>query len=176
VQGLPAAADRVTDDHVADVAAWTQAAAELHEQLAMVRPAARPAAAAYALAAQYELCFAAAACVQLWEAGQLTAADSLSCGATLWPDALSSDALSSDALSSDALWSDALWSDALWLRACLAELMGRYRDVGGGTRLGRLASGEPQAATADRIVDWLTGAVSGGAAISLFPSSVPGRP
>jgi alkylation response protein AidB-like acyl-CoA dehydrogenase len=148
VQALPAAAGRVTDDHVAGVAAWTGAAAELHDRLATVRPAARPAAAAYTLAAQYELCFAAAACVQLWEAGQLAAAESPPSHA-------------------------ALWSEALWLRACLAELMGRYSDAGGGTHLGRLAPGEPQAATADQIVGWLAGAVSEGAAISLCP---PGRP
>jgi alkylation response protein AidB-like acyl-CoA dehydrogenase len=149
VQGLRAAAHRVAGDLLEPAVG---AAGELHDRLALVRPAARPGAAAYALAAQYELSFAAAACVHLWEGSQLPPADGLE-----W----------------QALGSDGLWSDGLWLRACLAELMARYRDAGGGTHLGRLAPGEPQAATAGPIVDWLTSAVRGGAAISLCGQGRP---
>jgi alkylation response protein AidB-like acyl-CoA dehydrogenase len=159
VQGLTAAADRVSGGHAASAApgdggaclgaaarSAAAAATDLHRRLAVVRPAARPAASAYSLAAEYELCFAAAACVQVWEAGHQAAAGS------------------------------PLWSGALWARACLDELSARALHPGTGTYIGRLAPGEPGAATADQIADWLAGAVAAGAPITLRPALDHGRP
>lgn len=157
VQGLTAAAARVSAEHAAGVTPGdggvclgaaarraAEAATDLHHRLAAVRPAARPAASAYTLAADYELCFAAAACVQVWEAGHQAAADS------------------------------PLWSGGLWARACLDELNARTRHSGSGTYVGSLAPGEPDAATAGQIVDWLVGAVDAGAPITLRTASDPG--
>ena len=157
VQGLHAVADRVSDDHLAGPApgagdavslgaaarAAAAASADLHDRLAAVRPTARPSAAAYRLAAQYELSFAAAACLHLWEAGQPTEAD-------------------------PARWPGPLWSDALWPRACLAELAARFPDPTGGTHAGRLVPGEPGATTTDQVVDWLADAVRRDMPISLY--------
>lgn len=81
VQSLPALADSITDapDGVVEHArAFSRAAARLAELMARVQPAARPSMAAYELAAAYEVCYAAAACLHLWHNG---ASDS-----PLWSD------------------------------------------------------------------------------------------
>jgi hypothetical protein len=106
VQLLPAAADRVAaaaeagraPAGLATAARMAVAAtADLHRTLAGVRAAARPAAASFELAGQYEICFAMAACLHLWEAGHRVG----------------------------GITNAALWEDALWTRACLRELTGR---------------------------------------------------
>jgi alkylation response protein AidB-like acyl-CoA dehydrogenase len=69
VQALPAAAERLPAGPVADQArALCADLARLSGLMAQVRPAARPQISAYELAEAYELCYAGAACVLLWEA------------------------------------------------------------------------------------------------------------
>jgi uncharacterized membrane protein len=67
--------------------------------MAEVRPAARPAMAAYELAAAYELCYAGAACLQLWVAHESRRRD------------------------------EPLWQDAIWLRVALHAVLTRLAVV-----------------------------------------------
>jgi alkylation response protein AidB-like acyl-CoA dehydrogenase len=122
----------------------------LHASMSAGRPASHPAAAAFGLAASYELCFAAAACLHLWQAGQDTAAA--------------------------PLWNEALWDEALWLRACLAELAARL-DAGWDGK--SAVVGEAVAGPAsDELAGWLAAAVRDGQPLSLCQAgpAAPGRP
>lgn len=120
VQGLPAAVVAIQDrasggavpPAVAELAARLgDAATALQAELAAAVPPSRDVpAAAFALAARYELCFAGSACLQLWlldadrVAAQLAAvgeADPASASVTV------------------------LWRDALWLEAGLRQIVGR---------------------------------------------------
>jgi alkylation response protein AidB-like acyl-CoA dehydrogenase len=104
VQSLPGLAESVADrgapaglaEHAAALCA---AAARLSGLMAAVRPAARPPMAVYALAAAYELCYAGAACLQLWAGEQ-----SRHVG-------------------------EPLWEDGLWVRAALRALQARQADI-----------------------------------------------
>ncbi len=99
--------------------------AELHRELALVRPAARPPAASHDLAIRYELCFAAAACLHLW-------ASEHSRLAAISP----------------------LWQDGLWPRACLAELSAWQAGPGQGlSGRGVAASPELTAGLTDWLTD-----------------------
>jgi len=112
VQGLPAAVAAIQDrarsgavpPAVAELATRLgEAAAALHAELAALTPSPRDVpAAAFALAARYELCFAGAACLELW----LRNADRVDPGAA-------------DATAA------ALWRDALWLEAGLRHVADR---------------------------------------------------
>jgi hypothetical protein len=68
VQSLPARVSALPDDpELAAMARSLRAVtAKVVDLMAEVRPAARPAMAAYELAAAYELCYAGAACLHLW--------------------------------------------------------------------------------------------------------------
>jgi alkylation response protein AidB-like acyl-CoA dehydrogenase len=73
VQSLPTLAETITDapDGVVEhTRAFCRAAVRLAGRMAQVRPAARPSMAAYELAAAYEVCYAAAACLHLWRLGE----------------------------------------------------------------------------------------------------------
>ncbi|MBP0455619.1 acyl-CoA dehydrogenase family protein [Kitasatospora sp. RG8] len=88
VQSLPALAaalrTRPTPSGLAEHAAALSGLTELlHTRMAALRPAARPPMAAHELAAAYELCFAGAACLHLWTAGEHDHA-----GEPLWADGL----------------------------------------------------------------------------------------
>jgi Acyl-CoA dehydrogenase, C-terminal domain len=102
--GLAAQAERANGELAAVARGVAAAAAQVHDRLALARPAARPDAGSYELAALYELCFAAAACLLLWQGGERAALPAAS----------------------------PLWEDALWTRACLTELGSRLaqRDRG----------------------------------------------
>jgi hypothetical protein len=104
VQALPALVEsigsRPAPTGLADQAAALGAMAEyLHGRMADVAPAARPAMAAYELAAAYELCYAGAACVHLWATGESEHA------------------------------AEPLWQDGLWVRAALRALLARLAAV-----------------------------------------------
>ena len=77
---------------LAEARAFARVADAVHERAAAMRPSARPAMAAFELAADYELCFAAAACVHLWAANRRSRAE------------------------------HPLWDTGLWARICLREL------------------------------------------------------
>jgi alkylation response protein AidB-like acyl-CoA dehydrogenase len=79
-------------DHARALCAVTE---QLHTLMADVKPASRPPMLAYELAAAYELCYAGAACLQLWAAG---------------------------ASGHDG---DPLWQEGLWVRAALRTLTAR---------------------------------------------------
>lgn len=78
---------------------WCEAIATVTERMAGIRPAARPAMAAYELAEAYELGFAAAACLHLWVSDAERHRD------------------------------DPLWTGALWLRGTLRVLLVRMARV-----------------------------------------------
>ncbi|CAL9632444.1 Crotonobetainyl-CoA reductase [Streptomyces sp. enrichment culture] len=100
VQSIPALAASLAtgtapDGLAAHAVALQAAAAEVHELMAAVAPAARPPMAAYETAAAYELCFAAAACLHAWSAGR------------------------------HRHDGEPLWEDGLWVRAALRALRAR---------------------------------------------------
>jgi alkylation response protein AidB-like acyl-CoA dehydrogenase len=103
VQALPAAAEAAAGCGVPGLTvravALRDAARLLGAAMAEVRPAARPPMAAYELAAAYELCFAGAACLQVWRAGAQRHAG------------------------------EPLWRDGLWVRGALRELSANLADV-----------------------------------------------
>ncbi|MFD4504872.1 acyl-CoA dehydrogenase family protein [Streptomyces sp. NPDC058457] len=104
VQALPALVEsigsRPAPTGLADQAVVLGAMADyLHSQMADVAPAARPAMAAYELAAAYELCYAGAACLHLWATGESEHA------------------------------AEPLWQDGLWVRAALRALLARLAAV-----------------------------------------------
>jgi alkylation response protein AidB-like acyl-CoA dehydrogenase len=74
-------------------------AERLHSLMADTPPKVRPAMAAYELAAAYELCYAGAACLQLWVTGR------------------------------DRHHGERLWEDGLWVRAALRMLLARIAGV-----------------------------------------------
>lgn len=104
VQSLPALAGSVADrgapaglaEHAA---ALRDTAGRVSGLMAAVRPAARPPMAVYELAAAYELCYAGAACLHLWTAGQARHAG------------------------------EPLWQDGLWVRAALRALQARLAGI-----------------------------------------------
>ncbi|WP_330285426.1 acyl-CoA dehydrogenase family protein [Streptomyces sp. NBC_00576] len=79
----------------AHAVALEAAAAEVHALMAAVTPAAHPPMAAYEIAAAYELCYAAAACLHAWSAGR------------------------------HRHDGEPLWEDGLWVRAALRALRAR---------------------------------------------------
>ncbi|GAB2896595.1 acyl-CoA dehydrogenase [Streptomyces deserti] len=100
VQSIPAlsaslAAGTAPDGLAAHAAGLEAAAAEVHELMAAVAPAAHPPMAAYEIAAAYELCYAAAACLHAWSAGR------------------------------HRHDGEPLWEDGLWVRAALRALRAR---------------------------------------------------
>jgi alkylation response protein AidB-like acyl-CoA dehydrogenase len=99
--GLPEAvtAANAPDDVIELARAFRMTASRLAASMAQVRPAALPSMAAYELAAAYELCFAAAACLQLWIHG------------------------------ADQYRDEPLWLDAAWLRVALRVLLHRVSAV-----------------------------------------------
>jgi alkylation response protein AidB-like acyl-CoA dehydrogenase len=104
VQSLPdlaASVDVLADPTgLADHARALCAVAErLHSLMAYTPPRARPAMFAYEVAAAYELCYAGAACLQLW----------VTCR--------------------DRHHGERLWEDGLWVRAALRMLLARIADV-----------------------------------------------
>lgn len=112
----------------------------LHERAAALRPTARPSMAAYELAAGYELCFAASACVHLWAANAA------------------------------AVGSHPLWDGALWARACLRALrlrLSRIPAVQAPAAAAALADDDDYRLTGE-IVDWLGMAVAAGEPLSPF--------
>ncbi|MEN3307794.1 MAG: hypothetical protein V7603_3996 [Micromonosporaceae bacterium] len=110
IQGLPSVLERVVSavrqGHApAELADATRALCEVtasvHARMATTRPARHPGAAAFDLAAEYELCVAAAACLHLWAAN------------------------------ASPRMEDELWTGALWPRIVLRELLAclGHRDV-----------------------------------------------
>lgn len=96
IQALPVTVQRLQDERVAGLAAaLCTDIGRISELMAQVRPAARPPMAAFELAEAYELCYAGAACVQLWDAEAVRRAD------------------------------EPLWRDALWVRGALRALRTR---------------------------------------------------
>ncbi|MFF7591551.1 acyl-CoA dehydrogenase family protein [Kitasatospora purpeofusca] len=104
VQSLPALARTIASrpghpairEHALTLSA---AVVDVHEAMAAVVPAARPAMSAYELAAAYELCYAGAACLHLWVTGEPQHAG------------------------------EPLWEDGLWVRAALRALLARIAEV-----------------------------------------------
>jgi alkylation response protein AidB-like acyl-CoA dehydrogenase len=103
VQALPAAAEAAASSAIPGLAvhstALRDAALLLGARMAQLRPASRPPMAAYDLAAAYELCFAGAACLQVWQTCAGQHAD------------------------------EPLWRDGLWVRAALRTLTASLADV-----------------------------------------------
>ncbi|GAB7187044.1 hypothetical protein ATKI12_6875 [Kitasatospora sp. Ki12] len=104
VQSLPALARSISARSVhpgiADHAtALSTTVGELHAAMAAVTPVARPPMVAFELAAAYELCYAGAACLHLWAAGEVDHTG------------------------------QALWADGLWVRAALRALRTRLAEV-----------------------------------------------
>jgi alkylation response protein AidB-like acyl-CoA dehydrogenase len=104
VQSLPAltasiAAGNGPEGLAEHTAALCAATRHLSELMAQVRPAARPPMTAYELAAAFELCYAGAACVHLWQAGEARHAG------------------------------EPLWENGLWVRAALRALLARLADL-----------------------------------------------
>ena len=104
VQSLPALAESIAARNAPaglaeHTAALSAAAERLGVLMAEVRPASRPPMAAYELAAAFELCYAGAACVHLWAAGE------------------------------ERHRGEPLWEDGLWVRAALRALLARLADL-----------------------------------------------
>ncbi|HET7505110.1 MAG TPA: acyl-CoA dehydrogenase [Kofleriaceae bacterium] len=157
VQGVPAAVaairDRASSGRVspaiaAMAGALGDAAAALQAELAATVPTPRDVpASAFTLAARYELCFAGAACLEIWlRNAELAAASDP--GAT------------GDAAAATAA---ALWRDALWLEAALRQVL---------ERLGA-APGPEGARVHDRLAD-VVAAAPWPAAFSLL-AAIPGE-
>jgi alkylation response protein AidB-like acyl-CoA dehydrogenase len=138
VHGLPAAAARADGPLGAAARASDELTAAVRDELAAVRPTARPAAASVDLAVRYELCFAAAACLHLWHGGSAEPMTARS----------------------------PLWQDALWPRACLAELNARLAQPGVRLPAGCGVAAEPD--LTGRLVDWLATSVAAGQPLSLW--------
>ncbi|QUW84583.1 acyl-CoA dehydrogenase [Streptomyces mirabilis] len=103
VQSLPALAETITRHAPTGLAehatALRDTTAELGRRMAQVRPASLPPMAAHELAAAYELCFAGAACLHLWQVG------------------------------AEGHHGEPLWQDGLWARAALRALRTRLAEV-----------------------------------------------
>jgi alkylation response protein AidB-like acyl-CoA dehydrogenase len=127
---------------LADAQAALRATDLLHDRLTALRPAARPAIVAYELAAVYELCFAAAACVHMWMANVRAAEP------------------------------HAPWDGALWARAALRELCIELHGFAAAhTPDACLDVAVEDVGLADALVDWLVEAVARGDRLSPFPGT-----
>ncbi|GAA3734438.1 acyl-CoA dehydrogenase family protein [Salinactinospora qingdaonensis] len=157
VQSLPTVVEQVTQavsrglaprDLARAARAVLTATKAVHERMRETRPAVRPMAADYEVAADYELCFAAAACLHLWVAN---AADH---PAAPQPAA-------------------ELWDDALWLQVVLRELLSRLGHADEGSAW-RIASGSPATEPADSLERFVDLLATTGGAVTLFPGRTTG--